>query len=117
MNQILSLIELTDKLDTILKEVPQGDQREMVIEEVTKTLDLREELLLGMKEMIFSDEEKEQLKQINEKNKAIMIKISQLKNIIQNDILTAKKGKGAFKGYHQLYQPSTQDGYYFDKKK
>ncbi|PLR78233.1 hypothetical protein CU633_06875 [Bacillus sp. V3-13] len=116
MNQILSLIELTDKMEHILQE-EKADDRDRIIEEFNKLLELREELLIKMKDKSFSDEEKEQLYQINKKSQEIIQKITLMKNAIQKDILQAKKGKDAFKGYHQYYQPPAQDGYYFDKKK
>ncbi|PLR90848.1 hypothetical protein [Bacillus sp. T33-2] len=117
MSDINNLIELTDKLAMILNEEAKGEQRSIVTEEVTKILELREKLLLRMQGTLFSDNEKDKLRRINEKNEAITEKIIRLKDSIQNDIVNAKKGKNAFKGYHQLYNPSGQDGYYFDKKK
>jgi hypothetical protein len=117
MKCIESLIEITNEIGKLVDLIEQKTDRDEMLEKLTRLLDEREKLISTFSSFQFSEEDKKRLKQIDAKNQVITKKMITIKQIIQKDIMQAKKGKVAFKGYNQIGQAYSFDGTFFDKKK
>lgn len=91
--------------------------RDKQIEEINGYLEMRGQILNELRSEILSVSDKNKLREILSISEDIIGSLTNIKKEIQQDILLAKKGKSAFRGYNQMYTVPSFDGHYFDKKK
>lgn len=116
METLEELYSITLKLKTMVtKSDNQG--REKQIEEINRYLEARGKILEELRSETLSVNDKNKLREIQRISEDIINSLSGIKKEIQQDILLAKKGKSAFRGYNQMYTVPSFDGHYFDKKK
>lgn len=116
MEVIEKLYEITKQLQSTVSNEFQGD-REKQIEELTAYLETRGKLLDRMDQTLLTTDDKQKLREILTISEDAIKQMGKIKTSIQKDLVTAKKGKSAFKGYNDPYASASFDGHYFDRKK
>ncbi|MBS4190267.1 hypothetical protein KHA94_08630 [Bacillus sp. FJAT-49705] len=117
MDCIEQLYAITNQLKSSVSKEKHRD-RDQQIEELTKYLETRGTILASIDPNLLTSDDKSKLKEIQDISEDIINQMEKIKTSIQHDIIQAKKGMSAFKGYNNdPYSASSFDGHYFDRKK
>lgn len=116
MEVIEKLYEITKQLQSTASNGNQGD-REKQIEELEAYLESRGKLLDSVDQSLLTTDDKQKLREILSISEDVIKQMGKIKTSIQQNIINAKKGKSAFKGYNDPYASASFDGHYFDRKK
>ncbi|RTR36359.1 hypothetical protein EKG37_02035 [Robertmurraya yapensis] len=116
MDSLEELYSITLQLKAKV-ETSDKQERDKQIEEIVSYLEARGKILQELLTETLSAIDKNRLKEVLRISEDIISNLTNIKKEIQQDILLAKKGKSAFRGYNQMYTVPSFDGHYFDKKK
>lgn len=114
MNDLQKLEVISQQLLDLVQH-EQIENRDVLIEEITKKLDVRDVLLASLNRP-FNDEEKIIGERIIKQNEIISKKLAFIFDDIKKDIISLKKQKNSNNRYINPYT-NISDGMFFDKKK
>jgi flagellar protein FliT len=117
MNRVQALYDTTVRLDTLVSQQVSSENREEVVQSLTKLMEARD---LQMEELKppFSPEEEQLGKELLPLNERISSHVQQIFDQLKIDIRTIKKQKQSGKKYINPYASmQTLDGRFLDKRK
>jgi flagellar protein FliT len=117
MNRVQALYDTTVRLDTLVSQQVSSENREEVVQSLTKLMEAR---ALQMEELKppFSPEEEQLGKELLPLNERISSHVQQIFDQLKIDIRTIKKQKQSGKKYINPYASmQTLDGRFLDKRK
>ncbi|WP_374723532.1 flagellar protein FliT [Calidifontibacillus erzurumensis] len=116
MSTVKQLYDITRLLyETVQRPQAQLEERDRQIEEITKLLDKRDELI-GQLAPPFQEEEKQLGQEIIRLNKEIDQKLKDILNMIKMDMKQLKVKKEKANKYSNPYESLAIDGMFFDKR-
>lgn len=116
MNVVAELLQATKTLVACLRQPVEKDGRDAVIEQIEQLLEKREQLLQHLPNVL-TDEEKQTGKELLMLDREANELLHQLKQQIQQDLKQMKQTKEAAHRYHDLYEPLSIDGMFYDKRR
>lgn len=116
MSTVKQLYDITRLLyETVHRPQAQLEERDRQIEEITKLLDKRDELI-GQLAPPFQEEEKQLGQEIIRLNKEIDQKLKDILNMIKMDMKQLKVKKEKTNKYSNPYESLAIDGMFIDKR-
>lgn len=116
MSVVSELLHITKAMVELLREPVEKEKRDVVIEQIEEMLEKRE-LLLKLLPSVLTEEEKQMGKELLMFDREANRLLQQLKQQIQQDLKQMKQTKEAAHRYHDLYEPLSIDGMFYDKRR
>ncbi|MGG3841783.1 flagellar protein FliT [Anoxybacillus kestanbolensis] len=116
MSVVSELLHITKAMVELLREPVEKDGRDAVIEQIEQLLEKREQLLQHLPNVL-TDEQKQTGKELLMLDREANELLHQLKQQIQQDLKQMKQTKEAAHRYHDLYEPLSIDGMFYDKRR
>ncbi|QXE00946.1 flagellar protein FliT [Terribacillus sp. DMT04] len=117
MNRVQALYDTTLQLDTLVSQQVTAENREEVVQSLTKLMEVRSQQMEGL-QAPFSPEEEKLGKALLPLNERISSQVEQIFEQLKIDMRTIKKQKQSGKKYINPYASmQTLDGRFLDKRK
>ena len=116
MSIVSELLDITKAMVKLLREPIEKEKRDGVIEQIEQLLEKREQLLQHLPNVL-TDEQKQTGKELLALDREANELLHQLKQQIQQDLKQMKQTKEAAHRYHDLYEPLSIDGMFYDKRR
>lgn len=117
MNTLMELFSITKKLyDHVQTPLPQGDDRDAYLEEISELLKRRQELIsdVGAPQ---TEQEKRIARTLIDFNEKLTRRLTVIQGEIGQDLNRIKQKKSTGRQYENPYSGRTSDGVFFDSKK